>query len=1520
MKYLFIFLSVINFSLIMAQGPDDGGGAITPPDFNTIVKVPNSPEASAFIQYGTTPISMYTGRPDISIPIHRIQGRELSLPISLSYDASGVKVSQIATNVGLGWNLNAGGVVSRQVNGLADEVGGIDSDPRQGVIRELYKTGPQGFHPSGWIPMFFQQMTERNYGESDFVPDVFSFNINGLSGEIAIDYSKKILGTTRYVAYCINDPSIKVDYVGQGTIVTSWIITGPNGTVYRFGKAEITRSSFSNDANEGTHTYTSAWYITSITNANQTETISFEYTNGKYWDTEQPFYGANTITHNLNSCTSSPTQGYSTTSTPNDYKIFQFNLKNIKLNGVSQVVFIEGSERTDLPGRKGLQHIRVQDDHGRTINNIELKQSYFIASSPTSITSKPELNYRLKLDEVHIKDVGFPTGTVVAGNSVFQAPQKYRFEYYNEDMIPHRFSTTQDYWGYNNGKSSSNLVPKKILNKGTTHQIVLPGADRSADLSHTLAGTLKKIHYPTGGNSAFWYDLHRTPKQFENQTKTVVIGGASLRGGLTSDFVREDYASCDDAINEAKAPVKKDSEPFTIEEDGHYKVELTVNTVGIQTTSTIGIGALAAIYKSNKGTGECFESPLGDGGTICDFDGPVQPYCYLHNNTTSNVPFLQEGSNLTPGTFNVYFPAGDYRAVVLSEYTNKSYSLTVTKTVPVQVELDNRVGGLRVYKTQDQASLNGKKLTKYYYYDDISAVAPLAITPELLSNQDSSSGIAHKALIFDDTSSFVSYGGCEDGCDTFTSLTLSRYANNIASPTALHVSYSRVSEIAFDGNMINGYTVHHFYNNRDASSTGVYKKKNFNNGKPKQIRTYDHSGRILREDSNTFEQVYFSDQDMPKAIGTVVNSKKSFAEGYACTAFYRYQGDPEKTYYGYAVSSCTTVATSPGNSETPTIIKAIHPDCNGNGTAIGTIGGNYAFYSSNRVSYPVLWSKLSQSKSTEYHPSGPITTTKTYHYDNLEHLQPTSIISEISNGVRVTTKTQYPQDIDIRSEAEQKLIDQYRITTPIQVERIEEHSIGATPTVSKMTQKTNYHLWTSNIVSPKTIDMSKDGGLADSRVIYHRYNDQGNPLEVSQPDGRHIAYIWGYQDMYPIAKIENATYDQVQPYETDLRDKANADNDRCRQSSCTEQILREALQDLREALPNAMVTTYTYDPLIGVTSMTDPRGYTTFYEYDGFNRLMHIWDADQKLTDKFYYYYTNQLFTPVEVSITSSPWVFTNTTMVVPSVASGGSGDFSYHWEVKKPGGIVEEHTSKDLTLQGGTTDGMAVITLTVTDNVTGKKETANRSISIYNPLSVSATNISRPANVVVRSNASFSISPSKGSGNYTYAWRIYNSQATYRSNNKSFSMTMGCDYYGQVRIECTVTDTVTEESTLVTTTMQVQPELWGISSFSTRRYSSPTRTKKLEVIANISGGSGSYSYKWYLDGAYDGSSSTGMVTLRCDGKRSVIVKCVVTDQCTGVSATRSQNYSMSTSECSTGGGGGDGDGDPDIVVPDTNQ
>ena len=80
-----------------------------------------SPTAASLGKYGDFPVSYNTGLPQISIPIYTVKAGSLSLPISLSYHASGLKVQEEASWVGAGWSLNAGGMITRTVVGAADD-------------------------------------------------------------------------------------------------------------------------------------------------------------------------------------------------------------------------------------------------------------------------------------------------------------------------------------------------------------------------------------------------------------------------------------------------------------------------------------------------------------------------------------------------------------------------------------------------------------------------------------------------------------------------------------------------------------------------------------------------------------------------------------------------------------------------------------------------------------------------------------------------------------------------------------------------------------------------------------------------------------------------------------------------------------------------------------------------------------------------------------------------------------------------------------------------------------------------------------------------------------------------------------------------------------------------------------------------------------------------------------------------------------------------------------------------------
>lgn len=246
---------------------------------------------------------------------------------------------------------------------------------------------------------------------------------------------------------------------------------------------------------------------------------------------------------------------------------------------------------------------------------------------------------------------------------------------------------------------------------------------------------------------------------------------------------------------------------------------------------------------------------------------------------------------------------------------------------------------------------------------------------------------------------------------------------------------------------------------------------------------------------------------------------------------------------------------------------------------------------------------------SDFLENGRIDTRESIFYDRTYPLV-TRRAKFINNEAFETIDYKYP--FNYTSSEATSLVNLHKIDTPMIVER--QNSDG------KMTFENSYQI--INALPYLSSINTKKGNTSSTDIEFEEYDlSNGNVLQYAERGERTTSIIWGYNRTVPIAKIENATYDQVSSYVSGLQTKSNADTDHCRLNTCKEQILRQALQNLRNALPNAMVTSYTYDPMIGITSITDPRGYTTYYEYDEFNRLVSTRDADEHLISTTEYKY-----------------------------------------------------------------------------------------------------------------------------------------------------------------------------------------------------------------------------------------------------------------------------------------------------------
>ncbi|QIY90496.1 RHS repeat domain-containing protein [Chryseobacterium gallinarum] len=141
-------------------------------------------------------------------------------------------------------------------------------------------------------------------------------------------------------------------------------------------------------------------------------------------------------------------------------------------------------------------------------------------------------------------------------------------------------------------------------------------------------------------------------------------------------------------------------------------------------------------------------------------------------------------------------------------------------------------------------------------------------------------------------------------------------------------------------------------------------------------------------------------------------------------------------------------------------------------------------------------------------------------------------------------------------------------------------------------------------------------------ITYNQYDSKGNLLQYTTKDGISTVIIWGYNQTQPIAKIEGAKLSDIQ--QSLIDSIVNASNtDAAAGANNDEANVLDAFNTFRNSLLGYQVTTYTYDPLVGVRSITPPSGIRESYMYDAAGRLEKVIDANGKVLKEMKYNYKN---------------------------------------------------------------------------------------------------------------------------------------------------------------------------------------------------------------------------------------------------------------------------------------------------------
>ena len=503
MRILQVLCLLISVVAVSAQTPIQ-----SPLTYESLLPAFNNmtPEAASLGKYGAYESNEYTGTPDIRIPLCEAKSGRISLPIYLYYDASGIKVTQEATFVGLGWNLNFGGCINHIVCGADDFTSSpwVTDDVYKDYLYKIatgYHTNyvPQSYHLTWDLGLglssvdqlyaYNAELYKRSQVINDInngmhIPDVFNANFCGHNVSFTIDKST-------HVVNILNDNAqkYKIEYVQGQTYPSSFVITDEYGIKYTF-------SAFDE------YDRLDSYYLVRIDGLNSNDIITIGYQQIPH---SVP-YGFYQSVGTLVSTGGGEPSGISAIVGKHDKLLPPSS--GLKVNQVypqtiescqEKITFML-TNREDVNGGMAISGISVTSKNGNVKTHyVSFAYNYFVESArsegkKTDMYPGTYIPKRMKLDGVTVDD------------------KEYGFSYNDQIALPYKTSLSQDYWGYYNGVDNGKNFCASPKYSSSGDKLILNNAfgeaNRYASPSNIQCGLLKRITYPTGGYTDFEYEIN----------------------------------------------------------------------------------------------------------------------------------------------------------------------------------------------------------------------------------------------------------------------------------------------------------------------------------------------------------------------------------------------------------------------------------------------------------------------------------------------------------------------------------------------------------------------------------------------------------------------------------------------------------------------------------------------------------------------------------------------------------------------------------------------------------------------------------------------------------------------------------------------------------------------------------------------------------------------------------------------------------------------------------------------------
>ena len=493
MRKLFTALFFLCCVPVLLYGQPTGGGAQNVYEASMPDIIHPSPQAMTFMRYGEIPVSLSSGVPEISIPIYSFKANGMEFPISISYHASGIRVQDIAGTVGLGWVLNAGGMIAQTVYGWNDN---HSQNYNYHKLSELPFNSASGLNGANkvinnerdsleisknirrwWYGCFndLSKFIMKTDETGNTISDRYSFNFCGQTGVFRYDLASNNYETAAYKT--IPHSPLKVEKSGDEWNA-DFIITDENGIKWIFGLWSHVNMIISGST---LNTAPQEFYLKTVKFPGTNDSIRLMYDHGIPYDSEsysesvfngeEPSY---TVSGIMYFYTGSNYHINKRTRSESAVKSFPILLQSITWRN-EHISFSYDSESGDLIKNR-LTHITMYSDNSK-IKEVTLHQG---------------LGERMYLDSIKINE------------------EKYAFEY--NKNLPSRegiANSYSDFWGYPNGSNTNKRVPYEwSTTSPATYKRTYLGF-RESNSAYAGAGMLVKITYPTKGSTVFEYESNQ---------------------------------------------------------------------------------------------------------------------------------------------------------------------------------------------------------------------------------------------------------------------------------------------------------------------------------------------------------------------------------------------------------------------------------------------------------------------------------------------------------------------------------------------------------------------------------------------------------------------------------------------------------------------------------------------------------------------------------------------------------------------------------------------------------------------------------------------------------------------------------------------------------------------------------------------------------------------------------------------------------------------------------------------------